>query len=209
MKPNLSSLVRSGLIALGVLAGVSAPALALPAAAPLQGMTPATENTLPLIKVGSGEWEPGCPPGSSCFRRGGGGGGVVIRQRDREFRQGWNRPGNWERPRRNWDRPRWRNNESWRYRDDRWRYRHHRPRPYYGGYDDYYGGSGIYFNFSAPSYRYVEPRYRYVQPRRYQRARLSRAHVNWCYNRYRSYRAYDNTFQPYGGPRQQCWSPYS
>ncbi|WP_274629104.1 BA14K family protein [Arvimicrobium flavum] len=34
------------------------------------------------------------------------------------------------------------------------------------------------------------------------------AHVQWCYNRYRSYRAYDNTFQPYNGPRRQCYSPY-
>jgi len=35
------------------------------------------------------------------------------------------------------------------------------------------------------------------------------SHVQWCYDRYRSYRAYDNTFQPYNGPRQQCYSPYS
>lgn len=35
------------------------------------------------------------------------------------------------------------------------------------------------------------------------------AHVQWCYDRYRSYRASDNTFQPYHGPRQQCISPYS
>lgn len=34
------------------------------------------------------------------------------------------------------------------------------------------------------------------------------SHVNWCANRYRSYRAYDNTYQPYGGPRRQCNSPY-
>lgn len=34
------------------------------------------------------------------------------------------------------------------------------------------------------------------------------SHVNWCANRYRSYRAYDNTYQPYGGPRRQCMSPY-
>ena len=53
----------------------------------------------------------------------------------------------------------------------------------------------------VPEYR---PRYRQVP-----RGGLSRAHVNWCYNRYRSYRAWDNTFQPYHGPRQQCWSPYS
>ena len=37
----------------------------------------------------------------------------------------------------------------------------------------------------------------------------SSAHVRWCNNRYRSYRAYDNTFQPYHGPRRQCYSPYS
>jgi len=34
------------------------------------------------------------------------------------------------------------------------------------------------------------------------------AHVRWCYNRYRSYRASDNTYQPYNGPRRQCYSPY-
>ena len=34
------------------------------------------------------------------------------------------------------------------------------------------------------------------------------AHVEWCYDRYRSYRASDNTFQPNYGPRQQCNSPY-
>lgn len=35
------------------------------------------------------------------------------------------------------------------------------------------------------------------------------AHIQWCHNRYRSYRASDNTFQPYNGPRKQCYSPYS
>jgi len=34
------------------------------------------------------------------------------------------------------------------------------------------------------------------------------AHVQWCYDRYRSYRASDNTFQPNNGPRRQCVSPY-
>jgi len=38
--------------------------------------------------------------------------------------------------------------------------------------------------------------------------RLSQQHVNWCDNRYISYRSSDNTFQPYNGPRQQCVSPY-
>jgi len=39
--------------------------------------------------------------------------------------------------------------------------------------------------------------------------RGSNAHVQWCYDRWRSYRAYDNTYQPYNGPRRQCVSPYS
>ena len=33
-------------------------------------------------------------------------------------------------------------------------------------------------------------------------------HLDWCYDRYRSYRARDNTYQPYEGPRRQCRSPY-
>jgi BA14K-like protein len=46
------------------------------------------------------------------------------------------------------------------------------------------------------------------QPRRIIRS-VGNAHVNWCYNRYRSYRAYDNSYQPYGGPRRICYSPYN
>lgn len=43
------------------------------------------------------------------------------------------------------------------------------------------------------------------QPRAYP---IGNSHVDWCYSRYRSYRAYDNTYQPYYGPRRQCYSPY-
>ncbi|MEO1397349.1 MAG: BA14K family protein [Pseudomonadota bacterium] len=38
--------------------------------------------------------------------------------------------------------------------------------------------------------------------------RRDRLHLEWCYDRYRSYRAYDNTFQPYRGGRRRCVSPY-
>ncbi|CAN7700436.1 BA14K family protein [Rhizobium sp. LjRoot98] len=38
--------------------------------------------------------------------------------------------------------------------------------------------------------------------------RYGGSHVEWCGNRYRSYRAYDNTYQPNYGPRRQCHSPY-
>ena len=41
------------------------------------------------------------------------------------------------------------------------------------------------------------------------RSSYGNSHVRYCYDRYRSYRAYDNSFQPYNGPRQQCYSPYS
>jgi hypothetical protein len=34
------------------------------------------------------------------------------------------------------------------------------------------------------------------------------SHVEWCYDHYRSYRAYDNTFQPNYGRRRQCNSPF-
>ena len=85
------------------------------------------------------------------------------------------------------------------YRGDRrhWRrhhrdWRHHRPRhrPYYRHDRRYWGPPPVYRHRRAPIYRGGNP------------------HVRWCYNRYRSYRAYDNTFQPNYGPRRQCYSPY-
>ena len=36
------------------------------------------------------------------------------------------------------------------------------------------------------------------------RVRAGSSHVDYCYSRYRSYRAYDNTYQPTYGPRRQC-----
>lgn len=99
--------------------------------------------------------------------------------------------GQWEE--RDWVRRKKLRRQHWRNWDNDWRpRRHYRPR------------SGIYFNFD------LTPRPRYVYPKRvYRSSGLSQSHVNWCYNRYQSYRAWDNTFQPYHGPRQQCWSPYS
>ncbi|MBP2237114.1 hypothetical protein J2Z31_003628 [Sinorhizobium kostiense] len=37
----------------------------------------------------------------------------------------------------------------------------------------------------------------------------AKAHLLWCRERYISYRAYDNTFQPFEGPRRPCNSPYN
>lgn len=89
------------------------------------------------------------------------------------------------------------------------RYYGHR---YYG--NNYWGPGAALGGFAAGAIiggalaqPYYQPYYgnSYVAPRRYVGAS---AHVNWCYGRYRSYRAYDNTFQPNYGPRQQCYSPY-
>ena len=39
------------------------------------------------------------------------------------------------------------------------------------------------------------------------RVRSGGSHVDYCYSRYRSYRASDNTYQPNAGPRRQCVGP--
>jgi hypothetical protein len=82
-------------------------------------------------------------------------------------------------------------------------------RGFYGG--GYYGGGyndfGLLFGGLATGAiiggALAQPRYYYDQPRYY-----GNSHADWCYSRYRSYRAYDNTFQPYYGPRRQCIGPY-
>ena len=88
------------------------------------------------------------------------------------------------------------------YRGDRRYWRDERPR-YRDGYRPHY--RPYYRDWGPP------PVYRH-QPPRYRPAPIYRgggnAHVRWCFNRYRSYRAYDNTFQPNHGPRRQCYSPY-
>lgn len=92
-----------------------------------------------------------------------------------------------------------------------------------GGYYYYNGHRG--YNYRRPGYRYYNgwwyPMAAFgagviiggaiAQPPRYVRPApvYGSRHVQWCANRYRSYRVYDNTYQPYGGPRQQCYSPYS
>ncbi|GAB4527200.1 MAG: hypothetical protein Tsb0019_29260 [Roseibium sp.] len=40
------------------------------------------------------------------------------------------------------------------------------------------------------------------------RDRIWQQHAAWCENRFKSYNPYDNTYQPYSGPREQCWSPH-
>ncbi|MCQ1850288.1 BA14K family protein [Neorhizobium galegae] len=111
----------------------------------------------------------------------------------------------------------WRDRDSWggrryyrdRYDGDRY-YRRHRRGPDAGAIIGGLAlGAIIGGALAQPRYapRYAPRHYapRYYAPRRYVGGN---SHVNWCYARYLSYRAYDNTFQPYYGPRQQCYSPY-
>ncbi|MCL6706150.1 BA14K family protein [Pseudomonas sp. R2.Fl] len=78
-------------------------------------------------------------------------------------------------------------------------YRHHRPGyRYHNGFwfplAAFTAGAIIGGAVAAPP----APRASGLNPRHYQ----------WCSARYRSYDAYSNTFQPYNGPRQLCYSPY-
>jgi len=180
MIAHLSSLVRRGALALGVLAVTATASAAAPLLLPTPTQVPTPAGTA-IVPIGEGG-DLG-PQGASKnydywrLQRRGQGDWVdngVLRER-----RGWR------------DRDGWGDRRGWRHRD-RWdddRRRHHRR-------------SGIYFNFEAPAYRYVEPR------RQYRSTGLSRAHIEWCYDRYRSYRAWDNTYVPRRGVRAQCYSPY-
>lgn len=105
----------------------------------------------------------------------------ILQIRHRDGRRYWRYDG-----RRNWHRG-----------DDWYRYR----RPWRSG-----PSFGLYLGVPVFPGPYYEPYYNY-RPRPIYRRPVN-SHVSWCYQRYRSYRAYDNSFQPYYGPRRQCRSPY-
>jgi hypothetical protein len=195
MNSLFSSTVKSGLIALGLLSGVTAPSAAGPILQP--NLSIPSSTAAPTITPVRDDWAGG---------------------NDRWIGNDWR----WRRHNGNWNGGNWDGGDNWRWRrhngnwngDDNWRWRHHRhhhSRDFDTGAAAVLGlglglGLGsIYNNGYYNNGYYVQP-----APRRYYRTqRLSSAHVQWCYDRYRSYRAWDNTFQPYNGPRQQCWSPYS
>lgn len=90
---------------------------------------------------------------------------------------------------------------------------------YGGGYPGgYYGGGYHGGGYYGPGYtdRYVpeyRPRYRYAEPRYYEPdyddRSLTAAHVQWCFDRYKTYRVSDNTYKPSKNTRRECISPYS
>jgi len=57
--------------------------------------------------------------------------------------------------------------------------------------------------------RHYNDRVYYEERPVYRTRSYGSAHVSWCYNRYRSYRARSNTWVSYGGSIRTCYSPYS
>lgn len=168
MKPLASFSIKSGLAALGLVAGLALPAMAgtMPQPMPITPDNSLTTQITPVRDGSSNDWR---------WRRNNQQMRYHYRNRGDFYRRDWNR--------RNWDHRR--------------NYRRH-------------NGSGFYFGLGGFGMGLGPPVYRsYIAPRRvYRYGPSSSAHVQWCYSRYRSYRAYDNTFQPYNGPRRQCYSPY-
>jgi hypothetical protein len=183
MKSLFSSSLRSGVMTLGLVVGLSAPSVA----GPIQ----------PDLPIAANAATPGIVPVRDSWA-----GGNDRQMMNNNWQWRLRRGGDWG----------WRSDRDWGGGD--WRFRHHH-RHFDNGDAALLGlglglglGALAYDNYYDPYYYDSYPGY-YYQPRRiYRTERLSSAHVQWCYNRYRSYRAWDNTFQPYYGPRQQCISPY-
>jgi hypothetical protein len=103
----------------------------------------------------------------------------------------------------------YRDHDRWERRDDRrgWHngYRGYRDsRPGYRRHSD-----GYWYPLAALGAAAIIGGVIAAQPSRPRvEAGINPRHVEWCSIRYRSYRSYDNTYQPNYGPRQQCYSPY-
>ena len=197
-----SALSRAGVVALGVLTGFGGTAMAAPLG-PIEISAPSANADFPLEAVRD-------RGGQMIWPRGGGrawsGGGRSFRSGNWNGHRMWRGGGSWN------GNHAWRGNGNWNGRHWNGGHGHYR---HYHNYDDDdfgvvlglglpllgfglgYGGYG-YYNGYYPGYsNYPGPYYR-----------SGNAHESWCYSRYRSYRAWDNTFQPYHGPRRQCISPY-
>ncbi len=117
---------------------------------------------------------------------------VQVQYRDDRY---WGHRDRWDRHDR-WDR-RYDRRDRW---DDRYERRH---RSHNNAWVPLAAGAliaGALIAGSAAS----QPRYAPAPSR----AGINPRHYEWCSARYRSYDSYSNTFQPHGGPRQQCLSPY-
>lgn len=95
----------------------------------------------------------------------------------------------------------------------RWHDPHGRFAGYFYGFNDVYGlgrpllrprhGTRSFYWRYQPEHTYQR-----AMPRAYPGHNARAAHLAWCSKKYCSYRAGDNSFQPYKGPRRRCVSPY-
>lgn len=189
MKSHLLSSITSGLVALGLVAGMSVPAVSAPITQPTLSIPQADGAQILPVRD---DWAGG---------------------NNRWQRRGWNGNGRWQGNRE------WHGNREWRGNrgDHGWRgNRDWRGDRGWGGAALGLGATGLILGLGMGGPAYADPYYdpyygtpRYATPRRvYRTYRASDSHIRWCYDRYRSYRAADNTFQPNHGPRRQCRSPY-
>lgn len=74
------------------------------------------------------------------------------------------------------------------------------------GYREYHRGYREYNGFYFPAAAFIAGAL--ISGAINNAPRATGSHVSWCYDQYRSYRSSDNTYQPYNGPRRQCYSPY-
>jgi hypothetical protein len=99
------------------------------------------------------------------------------------------------------DRPRYdRRYHGDRYRSPRGAYRHRYTDGYY--YANPWWALGLGFGGAVAPERVRPQRVRPVAPR------SASAHVEWCFDRYRSYNARSDTFTGYDGIVRRCRSPY-
>lgn len=82
--------------------------------------------------------------------------------------------------------------------DDSW------PRDRHGRWDD------PELRVPRPTYERLRNSYYYQEPVFMPGAYTGAGsrHTRWCRARFKTYRAYDNSWQPYRGPRRVCLSPY-
>ena len=180
MKTLFTRPLAYGLVAFGLLAGTAAPSQAGPLPQ-TQLQVPTTTNAVTPVRD---SWAGGGPRSQDQVWR--------WRNRDR----GWRHDRQW---RGDWGDRRWHND---RWRGDGWRYRRHYRDNYIG-----LGGFGLGLGLGLAAPRYYDEYY--VPRRTYRTYRgLSSAHVRWCSARYRTYRAWDNTYVPRLGYRAICRSPY-
>lgn len=152
---------------------------------------------------GRPDWRPGDGGGRPDWRPDPSGGRHEWRPDDRPGRPDW-RPDRGHVPR--YDRHRQPGDDSGRWREHEWRRDGWRREGWRrNDWGDRVNG-GIYFNYYADRWPGYDDGY-YDQRPRY-RVRMTQAHVEWCYNRYRTYRASDNTYKPNRHTRVQCISPY-